>query len=154
MKEKTFKDIEHMLYSYKRVKAEINDIDIEISEILDNEYEGISGQHNEVHEGSPTNKISSTVESQVLSRENEVEYLRRIKRSKERYIKRIDNMITILSDNERQFITLKYFECKRHKDIVSIMSLSEDGISSKRRVVISSLVDFINKSKKHTLNTY
>lgn len=148
MKEKTFKDIELMLYSYKRVRAEINDIDIEISDILDSEYEGISGKYNEVHEGSPINKISSTVENQVISREVEVESLQRIKRSKERYVKRIENMITILSDDERQFIVLKYFECKKHKDIVNIMSLSEDGISSKRRVVISSLVDFINKSKK------
>lgn len=144
---KTFKDVEGMLYGYKKVKAEINDLAIDIEE-LQEEVQGIRGKgNNEIMQGSPTNATSNPVEDEIIRKEEEVERLTRIKRGKERHIRKIDNMLTTISDEEQEFVRLKYIECKKGKEIESTLGISKDGCSSKRKVIISSLVTFINNTK-------
>lgn len=146
-KEKTFKDVEGMLYSYTRTKAEVKDIELEIEELKET-TQGITGKgENEIIQSTPTNKTSDPVLDEVLRREDEIERLSKIKRGKERFIERIDNMLTIISEDEKEFIDMKYIQGKKGKDIERILGLTRDGLSSKRRIIVSSLVHFLNNTK-------
>ena len=152
-KEKTFKDVEGMLYEYQRTKAEIKDIDIEVDEIKDT-VEGLKGKsNNQIMQSSPTNMTGDPVCEEILRKEEEITRLLAIKKSDERYIAKIDNMLTILSDDERSFVDLKYMQKKKGKEIGYALGLSKDGLSSKRKIVISDLVNFIN-STKNTQKTH
>lgn len=136
-----------MLYAYKREKADIFDICLEIEELKE-AVQGLTGKgNNEIMQSSPTNKTSDPVTDEIMRKEEEIDKLIRIKRGKERYVSRIDNMMTILTDEERSFIDLKYFQGKKGKVIETALGLSRDGVSSRRKLVISDLVDFINNTK-------
>ncbi|WP_410495150.1 hypothetical protein QTL86_13600 [Cellulosilyticum sp. ST5] len=146
-KEKTFKDVEGMLYAYTRTKAEAKDIDLEIEEMKES-FQGINGKSdNEIMQSTPTNKTGDPVADEVLRRTQEIDRLLKIKRSKERYIERIDNMLTTLSDEEQEFVRLKYILGRKGKDMMSALNVSKDGMSSKRKIIVSSLVNFLNNTK-------
>lgn len=145
--EKTFKDVEGMLYAYKREKADAFDIGLEIEELKES-IQGITGKgNNEIMQSSPTNKTSDPVAEEILRKEEEIERLLSIKRKKERYVSKIDNMLTILNDEDKSFIDLKYIQGKKGKIIECALGLSRDGVSSKRKCVISDLVNFLNNTK-------
>lgn len=145
--EKTFKDVEGMLYAYKRAKADAFDIGLEIEELKE-AVQGITGKgNNEIMQSSPTNKTSDPVADEILRKEEEIERLLSIKRGKERYVAKIDNMLTILNDEERSFIDLKYIQGQKVKVIEHALGLTRDGLSSRRKVIINDLVNFLNNTK-------
>lgn len=146
-KEKTFKDVEGMLYAYTRTKAEAKDIDLEIEEMKES-FQGISGKSdNEIMQSTPTNKTCDPVADEVFRRVQEIDRLLKIRRSKERYIERVDNMLTTLSEEEQEFVRLKYISGKKSKEIEKTLNISRDGVSSRRKVIVSSLVNFLNNTK-------
>ncbi len=98
-------------------------------------------------QSSPTNKTSDPVADEILRKEEEIERLLSIKRGKERYVAKIDNMLTILNDEERSFIDLKYIQGQKVKVIEHALGLTRDGLSSRRKVIINDLVNFLNNTK-------
>lgn len=146
-KDKTFKDVEGMLYAYTRTKADIKDIELDIEELKDT-VQGINGKSdNEIMQSTPTNKTSDPVADEFMRRAQEIDKLLKIRRSKERYIERVDNMLTTLSEEEQEFIRMKYIGGKKSKDIEKTLNISRDGVSSRRKVIVSSLVNFLNNTK-------
>lgn len=146
MKEKTFKDVEGMLYSYNKLLAEVKDIEFEIEEIIE-QTQGISHSRNEIKESTNTYRITSPVENEVIKKDEQINHLKLIKSSKERQAKRIKNMLSILNDEDNKFIELKYMKKMRCKNIEVELGLTRDGVNSRRKVIITSLVDFINNTK-------
>ena len=81
MSKELFKKTERILYNYSMLKAEINNLGLEIEE-LENEYEGIGAISYEERSGN-TNKISDSVANEIIFREKEIYRLNKMKRSKE-----------------------------------------------------------------------
>ena len=81
MDKELFKRTESILYNYSMLKAEINNLELEIEE-LENEYEGIGAISYE-ERSSATYKISESIANEIIFREKEVYRLNKMKRSKE-----------------------------------------------------------------------
>lgn len=106
-----FKKTESILYNYSMLKAEINNLELEIEE-LGNEYECIGAITYEERSGT-TNKISDSVANEIIFREKEVYKLNKMKRSKEILLSKINNALEVLDDNERKVIHYRYLNGKR-----------------------------------------
>lgn len=143
-KEFTYKDIENMLYRYNTLKAEIVDIGLDILSIQQG-YTGIAGASDNEKPSTPTNAYNSSVENEVISKVTNIDKLEKVKGMKEIQVKRIDNMLTTIRDDEREIVDLKYFKRTRIKMIAYKLNVSEETIKKSTALIISSLVDFLNK---------
>ena len=111
MSKELFKKTERILYNYSMLKAEINNLELEIEE-LENEYEGIGAISYEERSGN-TNKISDSVANEIIFREKEIYRLNKMKRSKEILLSKINNALEVLDENERKVVHYRYLNGKR-----------------------------------------
>lgn len=111
MDKELFKRTESVLYNYSMLKAEINNLELELEE-LENEYEGIGAMVYEERSGA-TDKISDSVANEIIFKEKEVYKLNKIKRSKEILLSKINNALDVLDDNERKVVHYRYLNGKR-----------------------------------------
>ena len=119
---------------YKELKADIVDIDIKVQE-LEEEMLGTSAQPQEERTGK-TYKITSSVEQQAERHLKEKDILLRKKSAKEREIARIDNAMTILTEDEFDVIKTVHIEGnkwwrleeKYHKSYRTLKYIEEDAI--------------------------
>ena len=111
MSKELFKKTERILYNYSMLKAEINNLELEIEE-LENEYEGIGAISYEERSGT-TYKISDSVANELIFKEKEVYRLNKMKRSKEILLSKINNALEVLDENERKVVHYRYLNGKR-----------------------------------------
>lgn len=111
MNKELFKKTESILYNYSMLKAEINNLELEIEEI-ENEYAGIGAISYE-ERSSATNKISDSIASEIIFKEKEVYRLNKTKRSKEILLSKINNALGALDENERKVVHYRYLNGKR-----------------------------------------
>ncbi|MBK1810548.1 sigma-70 family RNA polymerase sigma factor [Clostridium sp. YIM B02505] len=137
-----FKKIEAMLYNYKQTEVEIKNIDLDIEEVR-NEYRGV-GAMVYGERTSSTNKISSSVENEIEYKENRVSYLTSLKRSKEIEIERLNNVLSILSEDEYKLIELRYFKKLQYKQIADIICMNDIYIIDKKKKIINKLIPLMN----------
>ncbi|HGM1124406.1 RNA polymerase subunit sigma [Clostridioides difficile] len=110
-KDTLFSSAEGKLYSYKKAKAEIEKIGIDI-EIIKNDYRRCSGI--EIKEkSSRTYNTKSVVEIEVEEKERKVFLKEKEKRHKELLVEKIDNAMKILSEEEKKIVQYKYFSNNR-----------------------------------------
>ncbi|NJI82162.1 DUF722 domain-containing protein [Clostridioides difficile] len=110
-KDTLFSSTEGKLYSYKKAKAEIEKIGIDI-EIIKNDYRGCSGI--EVKEkSSRTYNTKSVVEIEVEEKERKLLLKEKEKRHKELLVEKIDNAMKILSEEEKKIVQYKYFSSNK-----------------------------------------
>ncbi|WP_035771067.1 hypothetical protein, partial [Clostridium cadaveris] len=86
--------------------------DIKLQE-LEDEMLGITGQGTEERTGK-TYKITSTVEQQADKYMEKKEDLIRKRSIKEREVKRIENAISVLTEEEREVIELAHIQLKKY----------------------------------------
>ncbi|MBV4427136.1 RNA polymerase subunit sigma [Clostridium tyrobutyricum] len=134
MDDKYYRVVEGMLYSYKKLVIKIKNIDIDIEE-LKNSYEGCTGI-NYGERSSPTNKFSSTVENELVNKDYELEKLQNIKKNYERKISKIDNILSILTNDEYRLIELRYFQRLRFKEISEVLNKSDIYLIGLRKKII------------------
>lgn len=146
IKEVCRKDVEDMLYDLVTVKAELRDIEIEI-EILKNEYTGIAGAGNNEKPSTPTNQFNSNVENEVTSREQQLEYLQRLHRSKDLEIQRTENMLTTLKADEKLILEHLYFKRYDAQKTAALLDVSYQTVVKKKKLSISSLTRLLNQKK-------
>lgn len=148
---KLYKVVEGMLYSYPQIEAEIHDIQLDI-DMLQCEYKGISAISYSENTGSSNSK-SSAVENEIVSKQSKIDYLTSLKRSKEIELSKIDNMLSILKDNERQLIKLRYIKKMQFKDIANIMYMNEVYlICLRKKIIKEKLIPFIENKEKLRFN--
>ena len=141
MSKELFKKTERILYNYSMLKAEINNLGLEIEE-LENEYEGIGAISYEERSGN-TNKISDSVANEIIFREKEVYRLNKMKRSKEILLSKINNALEVLDENERKVVHYRYLNGKRTwMQVGEILSMDSNYCCNTLRVNI------INKLSK------
>ena len=110
---------------YKELLADIQEIDIRMQEI-EEDIIGISGQATGERTGK-TYKITSSVEQQAEKLISKKEELYREQVAKKREIKRIDNAMTILTDEEREIIQVVHVEHRKYYVVqeLSLIHISE-----------------------------
>ena len=141
MSKELFKKTERILYNYSMLKAEINNLGLEIEE-LENEYEGIGAISYEERSGN-TYKISDSVANELIFKEKEVYRLNKMKRSKEILLSKINNALEVLDVNERKVIHYRYLNGKRTwMQVGEILSMDSNYCCNTLRVNI------INKLSK------
>ena len=136
-----FKKTESVLYNYSVLKAEIENLNLEIEQ-LENEYGGLGAISYEEKSGA-TNKISDSIANEIIFREKEVYRLNKMKRSKEILLSKINNALEVLDENERKVIHYRYLNGKRTwMQVGEILSMDSNYCCNTLRVNI------INKLSK------
>lgn len=146
--EELFRKTDGVLFNYKTIKAEINNIDIEIEELKE-EVTGVNAIGYEEKTG-PTNAFNSSVENEVLKKEKEINRLLREKGSKERLIRKIDNALETLEYEEREIIKLRCIERKPWNTVGALTNRDSDYCCKIKRKTVNKLSELIwpGKSKK------
>ncbi|MCR3758171.1 hypothetical protein KYB31_04055 [Clostridium felsineum] len=103
-----YRKVEGMLNEYTTIVNEIKNIDLDIEELKSN-FSGCRAiSYNE--KSSPTYKFNSTVENEVVAKEEKINRLEKLKRSKEIQVQRIDNAMKILKEDEFNVIKYRFFQ--------------------------------------------
>lgn len=106
-----FKKTESVLYNYSVLKAEIENLNLEIEQ-LENEYGGLGAISYEEKSGV-TNKISDSIANEIIFKEKESFKLKKLKRSKEILLFKIHNALDALDEGDRKLVEYKYLSGKR-----------------------------------------
>lgn len=142
---KTYKKIEEMLYNYPKVKAEIENIKLDIEEMED--IVGIRGVSDNLKGSTPTYAFNSSVENEVINREEKlperIEGLCRVLRSKERFIRKVDNALETLNENSKQLVQLKYFKKYTIERVAEVMDVSTSTVIRGKKEVVAELINVL-----------
>lgn len=133
--------VEAMLYNYNKTIIDIKNMKLDL-EVLENDYRGIGSMTYE-ERTQPTNAFSSSVENEIVKRDEKIIRLRNKIRLKEIEIQKIDNMLEFLKEKERDFVRLKYFEKNTHNEISEKIDISFDYINEYRLKTINKISSFI-----------
>ena len=87
--DKLYKRVEGKLFSYNKIKDDIEIIDLEIAKV-NNDYVGCSGINYDSEKTGKTYNISNTVEQEVIRKEERINYLQYRKKELEIEKNRID----------------------------------------------------------------
>ena len=112
MKDNNYSMVEGILYNYPKLKVEIDNLKLDLEEAK--EVVGITGASDNEKAGSPTHAFSSVVENEVLEREKnlnkKIEQIKADMQRKERQLRRIENALHTLTEQEMLLIDMKYFK--------------------------------------------
>lgn len=111
---------------YKEMLADIEDINIRVQE-LEEEILGTSGQSMEERTGK-TYKITSSVEQQAELLMERKEQLYREQAAKKRELERINNAMTILTEEEKDIIQIIHIERRKYYVVQDKLNLSYQRI--------------------------
>ncbi|MEG1929362.1 MAG: hypothetical protein RR090_12230, partial [Niameybacter sp.] len=95
---------------------------------------------------TPTNHTTS-VDDALIKKDNSIEQLARLKRNKKLQVERIENMLTILREDEIQLVEFRYFKKYSLYRIAGLLDLSYETVKGNRRLIISSLATFLNSKQ-------
>ncbi|SJO78136.1 transcriptional regulator [Clostridioides difficile] len=144
VKDDTFKRAEGKLYGYNRIKAEINHLNLDIKK-KENSYLGCKAiGYSE--KTSQTCNSSNLVESEVLNKEKEIEAIKREVEEKEILIKKIDNAMSLLSEDEVELIECRYFSNKNNswRYVANKIGFSTARCKQMRIEIINKLKDLLS----------
>lgn len=122
--------VEGKLYNYKSMKVELNSYKIDL-EYLNKDYEGCRGQSYSGITSSKTNSLYSSVENELIRKEKRKERLQSKITEKERQIRKIENALALLDDEELQLVELRYFS-DRIKPL-SWLAIGKEMLTSDKR---------------------
>lgn len=146
-----YRAVESMLYNYKNIKAQIKNIELDIEEKF-NSYSTLSAVQYDRDSLSKTYKFNSEVENKVIDLDindpelkKEIAMLKVKKRSKEIQIERIDNILSVLSEEEYKLIELRYFKGMQFKDIADVLLKSDLYLQQlRRKIIIEKIIPLFN----------
>lgn len=122
--------VEGKLYNFKSMKVELNSYKIDL-EYLNKDYEGCRGQSYSGITSSKTNSLYSSVENELIRKEKRKERLQSKITEKERQIRKIENALALLDDEELQLVELRYFS-DRIKPL-SWLAIGKEMLTSGKR---------------------
>ncbi|SHE61804.1 siderophore-interacting protein [Clostridium fallax] len=137
MSDNNYRKTEGILYNYIDIKTEIKNTEIDIQE-LKAEYEGVSGISYE-ERSTPTNKFNSSVENELLRKENLIKKLIREKDSKQRLINKIDNALEPLDEIERKIIEYRCIRGYGWTKVGVMLNMDGDYCGRIKRKVINKI---------------
>lgn len=131
----------YKIRKYKELKADIAYFDIRLEEI-EEEIIGISAQPQGERTGK-TYKITSQVEEQVEKLLEKKEDLQRKKANVIRMIKKIDNALSVLTDEEREVIQVVGIEGKRYWRLEEKLNLTYARIKQIEKDAIKKMEKYL-----------
>lgn len=143
-----YKATEAILYTFKGLKAKIENINLRIEQIR-NDYTGCGAISYE-ERSAPTNKFNSSVENEIASKEKQIEQLERIKKDMLIDQQIIENALNTLDKRSYEIIKLRYFDKMSNQQVAIRLNLTEQRVSEiKSEIINKSLIDliFINRFK-------
>ncbi|MBE6068835.1 MAG: siderophore-interacting protein [Clostridium lundense] len=143
-----YKKTDGVLFNYKTIKAEIDNLELEIEEVK-SEVNGVKSVTYD-ERTSPTNAFNSSVENEVLKKDKLISKLLKEKASKERLISKIDNALNTLSDEERKIIKLRCFDKMEWNKVGALINRDGDYCGRIKRKAINKISELIWISKKYT----
>lgn len=143
-----YKKTDGVLFNYKTIKAEIENLEIEIEDVK-SEFDGVNAISYEEKTG-PTNAFNSSVENELLKKEKLISKLLREKGCKERLIRKIDNALETLEDDEREVIELRCIERMGWNKVSASIDRNGDYCGKIKRDAVNKLSELIWIRKKYT----
>lgn len=127
-------NVEVEFNSYHIYVADLENYKLEL-EVLDNSYE--LGAINYSETSSKTNKITSVVENKIMNKEKKERYLKCKIRELELKIKKIENAMNVLSDDEKEVMENVYFKrlkndmtaYKMHVDVTTVYRIKKRALN-------------------------
>ena len=135
----SYKRIERRLYSYKVNITRVKILDDEIQKELNN-FHSVGAMTYEERITS-SNKVNSSVENEVIRREEKIKRLQQEKNRIECDIRQIENVLEFLSDDERKLIVERYFKKKTYLQLTNVFPYSHTGILLKVRKIIKKIYE-------------
>lgn len=125
-----------------QLRVEIENLKIDLEEV--NEVMGITGQSGNVAAGSATNAFNSNVENEAMDRVLNLEdKQRKINASiskRERKLRKIENNLSLLSENEMLLVEFKYFKNYPNSRVCDVLDISERAMTKRKKNVILKLM--------------
>lgn len=150
-----YKKTEGVLYNYNKIKREIKNLLIEI-EAVKNSYNGCSSMVY-TEPTSETYKVGSSIESEVIEKENLISRLSYELFEKQMLIKKIDNVIEDLDENKKFILENKYLCTDTKKmtwqQIGIMINTDASNCCKMRRELINEISDCIWISEKYQVYT-
>ncbi len=138
MRDNNYRAVEGILYNLPKLKVEIDNLKLDLEEAT--EVIGIRGASGNEKAGSSTNAFSSVVENEVLEREKNlvkrIDVLTSSIQSKERQLKKIENILSTLTEYEMRLIEMRYFKRYSVGRICEILEITEDGFNKRKKKLI------------------
>ena len=138
MRDNNYRAVEGILYNLPKLRVEIDNLKLDLEEA--NEIMGIRGASGNEKAGSSTNAFGSVVENEVLEREKNlvkrIDALTSSIQSKERQLKKIENILSSLTEYEMRLIEMRYFKRYSVGRICEILEVTEDGFNKRKKRII------------------
>ena len=138
MKDEKYTAVEKMLSNYPNLKVKVENLKIELEQAQ--EVVGIRGANDNEKAGSSTYAFSSTVENEVIERERNLEKtVQAILREmiwREREIKKVENAMSRLTEEERKLIELRYFKGVSISRACDLLDITPATFNRKRKKII------------------
>lgn len=138
MRDNNYRAVEGILYNLPKLRVEIDNLKLDLEEA--NEIKGIRGASENEKAGSSTNAFSSVVENEVLEREKNlvkrIDALTSSIQSKERQLKKLENILSTLTEYEMRLIEMRYFKRYSVGRICEILEITEDGFNKRKKKLI------------------
>lgn len=131
----------YKIRKYKELKADIAYFDIRLEEV-EEDIIGISAQPQGERTGK-TYKITSQVEEQVEKLLEKKEELQRKKANTIRMIKKIDNALSVLTDEEREIIQVGCIEGKKYWRLEEKLNLTYARIKQIEKEAIKKMEKYL-----------
>ncbi|UYZ36776.1 hypothetical protein OD350_03645 [Clostridium beijerinckii] len=122
---------------YKELLADIRELDFKIEEYEENFIRDSKSMPD--IKSSKTNNVKSMVQMALENKEN----LLMQKAKKKMRLKRIDNALSILSDEERDIIQIVYIDCKRYCMVQEKLNLSYQRIKQLEKQAAGKMEKYI-----------
>lgn len=136
-----YRKLEGMLYNIKKNKVKIKNLKLEV-ERVEHSYKGCGGFVFEERTCN-TYKITSSVENEIIAKEERVQKLNNQIRSLEIQIEKIENALSILTEQELKIIELQYFKQMRSKDVAQQLLYTAQYYCSLKKHILDKLIDYI-----------
>lgn len=136
-----YRKVEGLLYNYVGTKIKIQNRKIDLEE-LENDYKGISAISYDEKSG-PTNAFNSSVEDEIIKRDEKIIKLRNDIKIMENQILRVDNAMKKLKEYERSLIEMKYFKEYNHAKIAKELGFEVESIAIIKSRIINKLIPLI-----------
>ena len=138
MKDNNYSTVEGILYNLPKLKVEIDNLKLDLEEAQ--EIVGITGASGNERAGSATYAFSSVVENEVVQRERNMEQhtqtiLKEIQK-KERQLKKIENVLSTLTEQEMLLIEMKYFKRYSINRICELLDITTATFIKRRKKII------------------
>ena len=138
MKDSYYSKIEGILYGVPKLKVEIDNLRLDLEEAQ--EVIGMRGTSGNEKAGNATNAFSSSVEDEVINRDENLEdtivVLTNAITRKERHLKRIENIFGTLTEEGCMLIEMKYFKRYTVGRICELLDITPDTFNKRRKKIL------------------